>query len=233
MPFEYLPLLRLTAATIREHFQPTPPLQYSPPTKRELAKIEHLDWVPASILNFSQEFNGFRVRWTTTAEQQARYPERAQRGLREARGRIEFMRLQDMYGSWEGVVYFDDQPLENERLRAFKVVDMFSDEAGVGLFHDAQQEAQLYLCVFGEEEPEPLGVDFEGYLQLLTLTLGHVYWPYLLRDVHQHFAYQPDEPYTAPTNASAQQCAAELSTLVPEFSLDAFVQHYLQLRLPA
>ncbi|MCC3157080.1 hypothetical protein LJ737_07510 [Hymenobacter sp. 15J16-1T3B] len=219
------------AAGIEKHFQPVPPLQYAPPTKRELAKMEHLDWVPASILNFSQEFNGFRVRWTTTAEQQARYTERAQRGLRQARGRIEFKRLQDMYGSWEGVVYFADQPLDNARLRAFKVVDMFSDEAAVGLFHDAQQEAQLYLCVFGEEEPAPLGVDFEGYLQLLTLTLGHVYWPYLLRDVHQHFTLQPAEPYTAPTNASAQQCAAELSALLPDFSLDAFVACYDQVRL--
>jgi hypothetical protein len=231
MPINDLALLRQITGRIQQHFAAIPTGSFAPPTKRELAKIPHPEWIPEQIKAFWDFFNGYRFAWTTTPAQQEQYKDREHRRLRNATGRIDLQRLQDIYSSWEGVVYFKDQPLENERLRDFKVIDMFADEAGVGIYHDERRDPELYLCGFSEYDPEPLGVDFEGYLQLLTLSLGNQNAPYMLRELNEYFTRQPALAFITPQNPSAQYFVYEMTALVPDFSQEAFVALYDQVRL--
>jgi|GEM_PF-6647790 len=173
---------------------------------------------------YCETANGFDLNWTVREELEEQYP--------ECSGRLALRRMQEIYGSWEGIVYFEKlmRP-DRERLRHFKIVDMNTDEAGVGFYHDEQQAPALYYLSFGDRMPEPLGVDFEGYVKLLTLSLGYAHWPLLLTELYRHFAAQPDQPFPGPQQANAQEFVHDMTALYPAFSLDAFVQLYDQVRL--
>lgn len=224
MSLNYGATAQAIGSRISHLFNSTPPVTYAYPTKRELAKIPNRAWVPQSLIDFCHIFNGISVSWEPLPAQQSVAP--------HARGRIGFQRLQDIYGSWEGVVYFEGQlSVEDPDLRHFHLVDMFSDEEGVGLYHDERQDPQLYVCGFSDYAPEPLGVDFDGYLQLLRLSLGHQHWPHLLAELYQHFSSQPTQPFQEVKDPNAQIFVRDMTALVPDFSLEAFVALYDQVRL--
>jgi hypothetical protein len=169
--------------------------------------------------------NGLDMNWRVPEELEEQYP--------ECSGRLALRRMQDIYGSWEGIVYFEHLLRPGfERLRRFKVVDLNTEEAGVGFYHDEHRDPALYYLPFGEGLlPEPLGVDFPGYLKLLTLSLGYAHWPLLLVELCQHFAQHPDEPFAGPQHPNAQQFVHDMSALYPAFSLPALVRLYDQVRL--
>ena len=145
-----------------------------------------------------------------------------------ATGSFRLLPIDQIYGDWQGVVYFPDLMPEAQvqQLRAFKIVDFFADEACVGLYHTEAKDPQLYYYSF-EDMPEPLGLDLLGYIQLLPLTLGLRYWQVLLAEL----ARDPARPYQ-PQTVNSQEIAAQLEAVVPGFSLPAFVQRYDELRLP-
>ena len=225
MALNYFLTLREVGIACGDYFDSEPPETYHKPTKKELAALDHPEWIPASITECCKIYNGTLLPWRAPAEQLEAHP--------ECTGRIALERLQDIYGSWEGVGYFEKTLRPGQqRLRSFKVVDLNAEEAAVGLYHDAAQERELYYHAFGEGTlPQPLGVDFDGYVQLLTLSLGYTYWPTLLVELNQHFAQQPAQPFAGPQDPNAQDFVRDMTALFPPFSLDAFVALYDQVRL--
>ncbi len=224
MGLNYFLTLRQVCVACNKYFVAEPPESYQDPTKRELAGLDHPEWIPQSIIECCKTYNGLLSNWRASPEQLEAHP--------ECVGRIALERLQDIYGSWEKVVYFEDtlRPGQ-ERLRCFKIVDMNADEAAVGLYHDQAQERELYYLSFGDGMPEPLGIDFDGYLQLLTLSLGYTYWPTLLVELNEHFTQQPTESFSGPRDPNAQDFVTDMTALFPPFSLEAFVALYDQVRL--
>ncbi|MDO7873771.1 hypothetical protein Q5H93_03435 [Hymenobacter sp. ASUV-10] len=228
MALDYLEILR-TISGRADYYESDPPRTYATPKRPELGKLVHPEWLPDQLYAFLSVFNGYTQPWHT----ETTLPE----GPALVSGRIDIQRLQDICASWEGIVYFEeflqapDAPAEQQRLRDFKVVDMYNDESAVGLYLTAARDPELYRCSLGEELPEPLGVDFDGYLQLLTLSLGHSYGTVLMRELHLHFTTQPDQPFAGPSYPASQIFVVKMTAVLPEFSLDAFVHLYDQVRL--
>jgi hypothetical protein len=223
---EYLMDLRVIAPACRLHFHLLSPRRsYADPTPEEIARMDHPEWIAPAMWAYCEVGNGIDLAWTATEEQLEEHP--------ECVGRLALRRMQDIYGSWEGIVYFEHLLRPGfERLRHFKVVDLNTEEAGVGFYHDEHQDPALYYLALGEGRlPEPLGVDFTGYLKLLTLSLGYAHWPLLLVELCQHVAEHPGQPFAGPQHPNAQDFVADMTALYPAFTLDAFVALYDQVRL--
>jgi hypothetical protein len=224
MALNYFLTLREVGIACDEYFVAEPAETYQKPTKKELAEMDHPEWIPPEMYDYCKAYNGLLSPWSASAEQLKDHP--------ECGGRIALERLQDIYGSWEKVVYFEDMLRPGqERLRCFKVVDMNADEAAVGLYHDQAQERELHYFRFCDGMPEPLGVDFDGYVQLLTLSLGYTYWPTLLVELNEHFTQHPAQTFAGPRNLNAKDFVADMTALFPPFRLEAFVALYDQVRL--
>lgn len=221
----YLIDLRIIAKACEERFLLlSPRASYAKPTKKEIARMDHPEWISPTMWAYCEFGNGVDLSWTVPEELEEQYP--------ECSGRLALRRMQEIYGSWEGIVYFEEfMSPDQERLRHFKIVDMNTEEAGVGFYHDAQQDPVLYYLSFGDGPPLPLGVDFVGYVKLLTLSLGYGYWPLLLVELYRHFTQHPDQPFPGPQHLTARQFVHDMTALYPAFSLEAFVQLYDQVRL--
>jgi hypothetical protein len=225
---DYLQLLR-TIDSRADIYDNEPTRTYAMPKKRELAKLTHPEWLPDPLTAFLALFNGYTKTWQTEVKI----------GTKTVLvgGRIDIQRLQDICASWEGSVYFEEYlqapeaTPEEKALRDFKVVDMYTDEAGVGLYLTDRRNPQLYRCTLSEEIPQPLGVDFDGYLQLLTLSLGHSYGPQMMQELNAHYARQPHQAIGEPGNEMTRQFVAQMTAVLPEFSLEAFGELYNQVRL--
>jgi len=222
MALNYLNTIRQFTEKCEFCFETQPPVTHRAPTKDELAKLAHQEWMPEQLLAFCNLFNGALYAWQSKPESAGR----------PCRGKLHLQRLQDVYADWEGTVYFANRlEADGHRLRDFKVLDFFADEAGVGFYHDAAQDRELYLYVFQEYGPLPLGVDFDGYLQLLSHSLAHSHWPYLLAELAEHFATRPAQPFPGPHTPNARIFVDDMSSQT-DFSLAEFVALYEQVRLP-
>jgi hypothetical protein len=190
---------------------------YSRATKRVFGKIAHFEWVPPQMVACSRDSNGSKIAWETRSDQ-APY----------ASGGIHLLPIDQIYQDWKGIVYFDypESDPAQQRLETFKIVDFFVSEACVGLYHDAQQDPELFLYSF-EGLPQPLGVDVKGYMQLLTLSLGYYYWQQLLVEL----TVAPTTTSFSPKGTTAQRFVQEMSLLSPDFTLEAFIQLYEKVRL--
>ncbi len=204
-----------------EYFDISPGESYELPAE-ELALLPHPEWISEQILTFSKTFNGVLFTWKSRPESVGR----------PCQGKLHLQPLQDIYGDWQGIVYFDGHLAPAEpRLRHFKVLDFFADEAGVGFYHDEAQDRALHLYVFQEYGPLPLGVDFDGYLRLLSQSLAHSHWPYLLAELAAHVATEPDQPFAGPHTPNARIFVEDMTSQT-DFSLAEFVALYHQVRLP-
>ena len=190
----------------------------SPITPEEVAQVKHPSWVPLTLLDFAQARNGFSLNWTSGKDHDLPQD-----------GSINVLPLQRIFGDWQDVVYFDHEPTERQaQLRDFKIVDFFVDEACVGCYYRPERDEQLYYFDF-EDLPQPLGVDFWGYLTLLPFTLGYRYWQYLLLDLYARpVGAGPFQPARSQTHRLVER----LQAVVPSFDLAAFVVQYEAVRLP-
>ena len=187
---------------------------YGGVTKKELQKIPHADWIPEIMLDYGRRRNGFGVTWRTA-------------GNPSYNGAINLLPLTKIYGGdWAGTVYHGT-PDEDPRRRCFKPVDLFAPDTCVGLYHDEHADPQLYYYEFGEE-PSPLGLDVQGYYQLLPYSLGFFHWQRLLLELA---SLAPDAPYT-PYDGTARRFAQAMPALLPDFDLSALVAAYRRVRLP-
>ena len=165
------------------------------------------------MLDYGRRRNGFGVTWHTT-------------GKPSYNGSINLLPLHKIYGGeWEGTVYHGT-PDEDPRLRTFKPVDLFAPDTCVGVYHDERRDARLFYYEFGEE-PQPLGLDVQGYYQLLPFSLGFFHWQNALLELA---SLAPDAVY-APYDNSARRFVDTMPTIHPTFDLQAFVAAYRQVSI--
>lgn len=180
-------------------------------TKKIVAHISHAEWISPVMLDYGQRLNGLKWEWESST-------------LLSARGSINLLTLPEIYGDWKGLVYFG-QADEDPRLASFKPVDLYAPDICVGLYHDERADPELYYYEFGEQ-PYPLGIDVQGYFQLLSQTLGVLHWPKLLLEA----AALPDDIPYEPGSVTTRDVATCLPQLLPAFNLADFIATYRQLR---
>ena len=178
--------------------------QFNPPaTEAELAQVgENFRLTPA-MLEFYRRANGVSIRWERRGQRKT-----AAGGL--AVGQIELLPVGEVFGSWEGVVYLE----EESRFRHLHPLDFFIEEACAALNLDGSENPQVYYHSLGGEMA-PLGVDFGGYLELLLESRGFLYWQ-LSVATHE---YSSDD---APPTAEERSFRETMPQLFPDFDGAAF-----------
>ena len=234
--YPYLETLRYISERCETLFGTAPAEFCEPLTEAEVAAIvaeqEHPEGVSPQLVAMCRQCDSFSLEWNVTDEQEAL-------GLEGSGGRIWLGSLESMCSSWNdefGVELFENSQHESHRelarrLRDFRVVDQFADPYIVGIYCDERRDQELYYYADGEGDlPEPLGVDLPGYLELMKLSLGYVYWQLLLVELNTYFAGPRTAPFTVET-LDPQGFVDDMTKLNPDFTLEAFVARYDAVRL--
>lgn len=177
---------------------------FNPPATEEELKSARgrFDLTPAMI-DFYGQANGVRIEWERRGEK--RLPAG---GL--AAGRINLLPVQEVFGDWEGVIFFDD----NRRFELLHPLDFFAPEACAALRLDGSGNPEVFYHYLGEEM-NPLGVDFEGYLELLLRARGFWYW--------QRAVARPDHVNPrAPMSVEERNFRELMPQLFPDFDPSDF-----------
>ncbi|MNJ90965.1 hypothetical protein D3C87_86050 [compost metagenome] len=115
--------------------------------------------------------------------------------------------------TWEGTEIAED-------MVGFRPLDSFYEGTGiVGFYINRFDKQGLYL--YKEEgEPEPLHVDFEGYLKLLALSKGFGWWQNALIEISTG-VHQPN----------TDSFRENMPEIFPEFNWEEFVALYQTVRI--
>lgn len=123
------------------------------------------------IVAFYSESNGYIINWSHDS-------------LNNIVGKIHLIKLEHILGSWQGDLYFEDEPLDSQ-LRIFRPIDQFSEEAHCGILLGEEGKQRIYFHYYGEEELYDLMIDFHGYVELALEARGFFYWQkYLLEKLY-------------------------------------------------
>lgn len=199
-------------------FELTASRTYRLATKKSWAKVPNREWVSTQVADFADTVGGRELSWRTPADDS---------GRPACAGGVNFLPVEEIYADWEGSVYFGF-PEENPRLRQFKPVDYCQPEAFVGLYHDEAKSPALYYYAPGEgQEPYPLQLDLEGYVQLLPYTLGYEHWQLALLELLPDDDRNPAHRLESVTPALRR----DLNAWYPDFDYDAFVARYQEVRM--
>ncbi|MGD1715692.1 SMI1/KNR4 family protein [Dapis sp. BLCC M172] len=134
---------------------------FNPPaTKEELNEAQSKFNLTSAMIDFYSEANGITIEW------EKEVPEG---GL--IAGMIDLLPIQEVFRDWKDNIYFD----ENDPCKALHPIDYFIGNACAGLYLDGSDNPEIYYYYRGRRI-RPLGVDFEGYLQLLLKSRGFWYW---------------------------------------------------------
>ena len=108
----------------------------------------------------------------------------------------------------------------NPEMKGFRPLDMFYDIDGfVGFYIDRPEKKGLYLQ-HSDSSVSPLHVDLDGYLRLLCMSKGYGWWQNALVEIHK------GSPM--PNVAAFKE---EMPLIFPDFSWDAFVSLYEEVRI--
>jgi hypothetical protein len=162
---------------------------------------------PPPLVAFYEGSNGFDLNWTGVDAP-----------TRELSGRARLLPLSEALQNWRGVVYFDDTP-KDDSLHSFRPFDFFTDEAHVGLYWRKDQDNSVYLHDFGTK-PLRLDLDVAGYVELLLLARGFLYWQHAVLTLK-----------TGVRNASADEFRKQMPKLFSGFAFEDFASAYERLRL--
>lgn len=207
-----------TSEACHEIFEMTETRFFPRATKKSWTKVPHREWVPAQLVTYAETVGGQRRVWRTPSDES---------GRPACVGGFNFLPVEEIYADWADSVYFGF-PEENPRLSQFKPVDYCQPEAFVGLYHDEEKSPALYYYAPGEgQEPYPLQLDLEGYVQLLPYTLGYAHWQLALLELLPDDGRNPAHRLAPVTPALRR----DLSAWYPDFDYDAFVARYHELRL--
>ena len=133
-------------------------------------------------------------------------------------GKINILPPDKVFSDWEGVVWFKDSP-ETFYLKHFKVLDLFVNEACVGFYDIENKNEELYYLYF-EEEPIPLGINLDGYCQLLSLSFGFFYWQTAIVELT-----------TKEKSQESKDFKRYMPKLFSDFSYDRFVDLYQKVKI--
>lgn len=152
--------------------------------------------------------NKWKVVWST----------RIDSGL-DAEGTFDFIALDRVMldDVWDNEFGGNDWAPDN---KGFRPIDMFYDINGmVGFFTDRSDKKGLYL-MHSDSSMSALNVDLDGYLRLLGMSKGFGWWQNALVEIH-----------TGKTMPNVADFKEKMPKIFPDFSWDAFVSLYEEVRI--
>lgn len=169
----------------------------------ELVEMLSKDSSSDSLMKFYGETNGFEAKWDYDRN-------------RNICGRMNIISLEYVLESWEDKLYYEGA---DERLKYFRPVDVFTEEACCGILLDDKQDPTIYYHKFGESTIHSLDIDFKSYFDLSIDALVFLYWQTHLVDL-----VNGDQGVEILFRTGMKE-------VFPEFDLDAFTAKFEGLRL--
>lgn len=152
--------------------------------------------------------DGFKFQWYTDDS-------------RAIGGQMEFPEMKHVLGSWQGVLFEEEDLQRNPHLKYYKALDLISEQHTVGFLQGADFEANsLYYHISPYSDLYSLDLDFEGYMQMAFEAKIYYYWPKVLLDIQSNSE-----------SKETQDFKENMPKLFEDFSWDDFVKKYESLRL--
>ena len=164
--------------------------------------------IPAAYHPFYEQIKQVNINWTLPKYKKST----------NVCGKINILPAEKVFSDWEGIVWFKGIP-ETYHLKDFKVLDFFVNEACVGFYNIEGKTEELHYLYF-EEEPVPLGINLEGYCQLLSLSYGFFYWQSAIVEL-----------ITKEKSQESKDFKRYMPKLFSDFSYPQFVDVYNQVRI--
>lgn len=109
---------------------------------------------------------------------------------------------------------WDLMPETYPKVKDFTILDYFYNEAAVGLYLNQPEKGLFYFEFDGD--PQPLNLDFKGYLEMVKYAKGVAYW---------------QTSVIEPTNRTSSRAIEKLSQLFPEVNVADFYALYDSVKL--
>ncbi|MNJ90969.1 hypothetical protein D3C87_86090 [compost metagenome] len=155
------------------------------------------------LIYFLWYTNGFEASWDYDLDQ-------------NLLGRMKILKIEDILAdTWEE--YFCGAT-PDEKLRSFKPIDFFTEEACVGLVLDGSGEQTMYYHDLGDNELFSLDIDFKSYFELAIDAKMMFGWQRYLVHLINPRNYTIDFP-------------EKMEKLFPDFELEAFTAKFESRRL--
>lgn len=120
-----------------------------------------------AIIEFYMIGNGFKANWDFDLK-------------RNLCGRMNLSPLNYVLESWEEKLYYEGA---DERLKYFRPIDVFTEEACCGILIDGSGDPTMYYHDFGTSTIYSLDIDFKSYFDLSIDALVFLYWQTHLVDL--------------------------------------------------
>ena len=169
------------------------------------------DELPQNLTDFYQIAPRFELKW------QAR---ELKNGDSPIQGLANILKPEQVLSDWAGIVYFKDQD-HYDYMEHFKIVDFFADEACVGYVHDEQKVDYMQYLDLGAQEPQPLDLNFAGYLELLLACRGYAYWQLVILHLRNGSGHEN----------KVEEFKTFMPQLFPDFKWEDFVALYHKVRI--
>ncbi|MGV3613133.1 MAG: hypothetical protein ACO1N0_19385 [Fluviicola sp.] len=180
------------------------------------AEIEFTSHAPSNLIDdllliyqshplagFYKMTNGLKLSWDLDLE-------------RNICGRMNIIELKYVLESWEEKLYFEEA---DKRLKSFHPLDVFTEEACVGILLNDSGDETLYYCEFGDSKIFSLDIDFKSYFDLAIDAKVFLYWQkYLVELVN-------GEQHVEITFKTG------MKEVFPDFDLESFTAKFENMRL--
>lgn len=138
-------------------------------TEQQLAAAGEKLALSDAMQRFYGEANGVRIAWERSAGMHTEAGD-------VIAGTINLLAIEEVLSDWVNIVYGSG----DDAFADLHPLDMFTSEACAALCLDGSDPPELYYHYLGESS-HSLGVDFEGYLELLLTSRGFWYWQTAVR----------------------------------------------------
>lgn len=178
--------------------------EFNPPAKEEELNASRRKFnLTSAMIDFYGEANGINIYWERVNE-----VEIPTGGY--AAGYINLLPVQEVFKDWKNIIYFG----EDDPCKPLHPIDFFISNACAALYLDGSDNPEVYYYYRGERM-RPLGVDFEGYLDLLLKSRGFWYW-------HLAIAAPEDVKPSAPISVEERNFREIMPQLFSDFNPSDF-----------
>ena len=151
---------------------------------------------------FYSEIGTYRLSWQNTLK----LPE-------DVRGEVKIISIIKALSDWRDVVYFDD----NLKLKNFKIMDQFSNEACCGFYTQDEKNASSGLVYYYDFSGTPVSLQLtpQEYMEMMVEAKGFLYWQKVLIDQEKG----NDSPQVV-------LMKEQLVKVFPDFKYDSFIEKF-------
>lgn len=174
---------------------------------RRKKKDEVKEPIDDAITDFYHSIRSVRIQWESNFDDNA-----------DVAGEVKILPLEQVLADWKDDIYWEDDSPQSLR-RLYHPVDFFIPEASAGILIQEEINPEMFFFPY-EEEPIPLGLNFQSYIKLLIEARGFFYWQKFI------ISLILDE-----NSVESERFKSYMPRLFPDFKISNFEKLFTSLQL--